>query len=110
MGFRKVCNNSSLQIFSLQERDDAIKEIHESLHKSQQDLDSKSQELETKSHELREMRAKLEEAATPQRNLSEEAELQFRQLEQELRTAKEALIEMQRQAGRTSRESSAEVI
>ncbi|XP_061193837.1 golgin subfamily B member 1-like [Saccostrea echinata] len=93
----------------LKERDDAIKEIHGNLQKSQQELESKSEELETKSRELRDLHAKLTKAApTSQESLSEEAARQFHQLEQELRTAKEALAEMQRQAGGVSRESSAE--
>lgn len=46
---------------------------------------------------------------SPSKNLSREAEQQFRQLQQELQTAKEALAEMQRQAGGASRGSSVEV-
>lgn len=52
----------------------------------------------------------LDNASSPRKNLSQEAEQQFRQLEQELKIAKEALAEMQRRAdGGESRESSIEV-
>lgn len=52
----------------------------------------------------------LDNASSLGKNLSQGAEQQFRQLEQELKIAKEALAEMQRQAdGGESRESSVEV-
>nr|XP_034309966.1 A-kinase anchor protein 9 isoform X20 [Crassostrea gigas] len=91
----------------LRERDEAIKEIHHNLQQSQDELQSKSQELQTKTQELYEARSKLDQVS-PSKNLSREAEQQFRQLQQELKTAKEALAEMQRQAGGASRGSSVE--
>ncbi|XP_052683302.1 A-kinase anchor protein 9-like isoform X12 [Crassostrea angulata] len=91
----------------LRERDEAIKEIHHNLQQSQDELQSKSQELQTKTQELYEARSKLDQVS-PSKNLSREAEQQFRQLQQELQTAKEALAEMQRQAGGASRGSSVE--
>ena len=52
----------------------------------------------------------LDNASSPRKNLSQGAQQQFRQLEQELKIAKEALAEMQRRAdGGESRESSIEV-
>ncbi|XP_065929018.1 A-kinase anchor protein 9 isoform X18 [Magallana gigas] len=91
----------------LRERDEAIKEIHHNLQQSQDELQSKSQELQTKTQELYEAHSKLDQVS-PSKNLSREAEQQFRQLQQELQTAKEALAEMQRQAGGASRGSSVE--
>ena len=70
----------------------------------------RGQELESKSRELVEVRSMLDNASLSGRNLSKGAEQQFHQLEQELKIAKEALAEMQRQAeGGESRQSSVEV-
>nr|XP_022305120.1 A-kinase anchor protein 9-like isoform X5 [Crassostrea virginica] len=93
----------------LRQRDEAFKEIHRNLQKSEEELRSRGQELESKSRELVEVRSMLDNASSPRKNLSQEAEQQFRQLEQELKIAKEALAEMQRRADNgESRESSVE--
>ncbi|XP_078321602.1 uncharacterized protein LOC111112099 isoform X12 [Crassostrea virginica] len=93
----------------LRQRDEAFKEIHRNLQKSEEELRSRGQELESKSRELVEVRSMLDNASSPRKNLSQGAEQQFRQLEQELKIAKEALAEMQRRADNgESRESSVE--